>query len=73
MTGEVTVRVCRDARGEVCWASLLVRVDAPKVCSDLEKIAKSASLARRLPSLARGLPSLAWALPSLRYLESIGS
>jgi hypothetical protein len=71
MTGEVTVRVRRDASGEVCWASLEISRtsdDAPKVCSS-----RSASLARRLPSLARGLPSLAKALPSLRYLESIGS
>ena len=71
MTGEVTIRVRRDARGEVCWASLEIsrtRGDAPKVCAS-----RSASLARRLPSLARGLPSLAKALPSLRYLESIGS
>ena len=61
MTGEVTVRVRRDASGEVCWASLEIsrtRDDAPKVCAS-----RSASLARALPSLARRLPSLAKALP----------
>ena len=61
MTGEITIRVRRDACGEVCWASLEIsRTDV-----STSRLAGEQSLARRLPSLARALPSLARGLPGL--------